>query len=205
VTLEGSLWFSLKKLNFFDKKWGCDTYMTRINKTSFHIQTYFFCKSFLNKFFKKKNLFYEFIKLFMNKFGKYFFFTFTYFDQNLSREIEIIKDNNKFVVYDKKNLSKYDYTPYLKRVISSKIFRIFSLKRKFGFGNHYGSSFPMSLRKKKNFSDIYGRINNLKNVHIVDSSILSSIPISTITYTVMANAARIADLTSKSKKIKKIK
>ena len=63
----------------------------------------------------------------------------------------------------------------------------------------------MYLRKKKNFSDIYGRINNLKNVHIVDSSILSSIPISTITYTVMANAARIADLTSKSKKIKKIK
>ena len=56
------------------------------------------------------------------------FFLFTYFDQNLSREIEIIKDNNKFVVYDKKNLSKYDYTPYLKRVISSKIFRIFSLK-----------------------------------------------------------------------------
>jgi choline dehydrogenase-like flavoprotein len=55
----------------------------------------------------------------------------------------------------------------------------------------------MSLKDNHKFSDILGRVNNLKNVHIIDSSVLPQIPISTITYTLMANAARIVDKTSK--------
>ena len=54
----------------------------------------------------------------------------------------------------------------------------------------------MSRNKNKNSSDILGRVGKFKNVHLIDSSVLSRIPTSTITYSVMANAARIVDLTA---------
>ena len=51
----------------------------------------------------------------------------------------------------------------------------------------------MKHRPKNYEADILGRINNLKNIHIIDSSVLTTLPISTITYTVMANSIRIID------------
>ena len=41
-------------------------------------------------------------------------------------------------------------------------------------------------------TDLLGRPKGLKRVHVVDATVLPSVPASTITYTVMANAARIA-------------
>ena len=40
-------------------------------------------------------------------------------------------------------------------------------------------------------SDILGRPNNLKRIHCIDASVLPSIPSTTVTLTVMANAFRI--------------
>ncbi|PIN75604.1 hypothetical protein COV18_02040 [Candidatus Woesearchaeota archaeon CG10_big_fil_rev_8_21_14_0_10_37_12] len=62
-----------------------------------------------------------------------------------------------------------------------------------GGANHYGCSFPMSANPKNNESDILGRPYGLKRTHIVDSSVLPSIPAQSITLTVMANAYRIGD------------
>ena len=50
------------------------------------------------------------------------------------------------------------------------------------------------MSKKKNprlCSDILGRPNNLKRIHCIDASVLPSIPSTTVTLTVMANAFRI--------------
>ena len=60
-----------------------------------------------------------------------------------------------------------------------------------GRGFHTGCSFPMSAAPKGFESDLLGRVAGLKRVHIVDSSVLPSIPATTITFTVMANAHRI--------------
>jgi choline dehydrogenase-like flavoprotein len=43
-------------------------------------------------------------------------------------------------------------------------------------------------------SDLLGRPAGLKRIHLVDSSVLPTIPATTITYTVMANAHRIGTL-----------
>ena len=51
----------------------------------------------------------------------------------------------------------------------------------------------MSNKIKNNKSDKLGRPFAKKRVHIIDSSILPEIPVNTISYTVMANAYRIAD------------
>lgn len=61
-----------------------------------------------------------------------------------------------------------------------------------GQSYHCGSTLPMKKdRTKKLCTDLLGRPNNLKRIHCIDSSVLPSIPATTITLSVMANAYRI--------------
>lgn len=61
-----------------------------------------------------------------------------------------------------------------------------------GSSFHCGGSLPMHADPSGQQTDVYGRLPGLKNVHIVDASVLPSIPATTITFSVMANAHRIA-------------
>jgi len=60
-----------------------------------------------------------------------------------------------------------------------------------GRGFHVGSSLPMSAQPTPSATDLLGRPYGLHRTHIVDASVLPSIPATTITFTVMANAHRI--------------
>ena len=62
-----------------------------------------------------------------------------------------------------------------------------------GASRHLGASLPMSAAPSGNETDTLGRPVGLSRVHAVDASVLPSIPGSTVTYTAMANAARIVD------------
>lgn len=57
-----------------------------------------------------------------------------------------------------------------------------------GEGVHAGGWLPMGTS-----SDLLGRPSGSKNIHVIDSSIFPSIPAGAITFTVMANAMRIAE------------
>jgi choline dehydrogenase-like flavoprotein len=61
-----------------------------------------------------------------------------------------------------------------------------------GRGFHSGGSFPMRERPGAFESDVVGRPHGLSRVHAVDATVFPSVPSTTITYTVMANAHRIA-------------
>ena len=61
-----------------------------------------------------------------------------------------------------------------------------------GRGYHCGGSFPMRNLPALGETDAYGRPHGLRRVHAVDATIFPSVPATTITLTVMANAARIA-------------
>jgi ferredoxin len=61
-----------------------------------------------------------------------------------------------------------------------------------GQSYHCGGSFPMSAAPRGLETDSLGRVAGLGRVHAVDASVLPSIPPTTITFTVMANAHRIA-------------
>jgi choline dehydrogenase-like flavoprotein len=60
-----------------------------------------------------------------------------------------------------------------------------------GEGNHIGSAFPMRAEPGPLQTDLLGRLPDFRRVHIVDASVLPSLPATTITYGSMANAHRI--------------
>lgn len=61
-----------------------------------------------------------------------------------------------------------------------------------GRGFHVGGSFPMRERPHRFETDTQGRPFGWRRVHAVDATVLPSVPATTITYPVMANAHRIA-------------
>jgi choline dehydrogenase-like flavoprotein len=60
-----------------------------------------------------------------------------------------------------------------------------------GRGFHCGGSFPMAARPQAGQTDVLGRPFGWERTHVVDASIFPSVPATTITQTVMANAFRI--------------
>ncbi len=60
-----------------------------------------------------------------------------------------------------------------------------------GRGNHLGGTFPMARRPQGLQSDVLGRPGGLERVHLVDGSVLPTIPATTVTFSIMANAHRI--------------
>jgi len=63
-----------------------------------------------------------------------------------------------------------------------------------GKGFHIGGSFPMRERPGELETDVLGRPNGFERVHLVDASVFPTVPPTTITLSIMANAHRIATL-----------
>lgn len=61
-----------------------------------------------------------------------------------------------------------------------------------GDGNHIGGVFPMKRAPVQWESDAYGRVKGWQRIHIVDASVMPTLPAPTLSYSVMANAHRIA-------------
>lgn len=61
-----------------------------------------------------------------------------------------------------------------------------------GSSFHVGGSLPMSDKPMPGTSDALGRPHGLTRIHVIDASSLPAIPATTITFSVMANAHRIA-------------
>lgn len=58
---------------------------------------------------------------------------------------------------------------------------------------HYGGSFPHRTTSDDSFSsDLLGRVKPWRRIHLIDASVFPTIPATTITLTIMANAHRIA-------------
>ena len=60
-----------------------------------------------------------------------------------------------------------------------------------GRGFHTGGTFPMRSRPRRLETDVAGRPHGFSRLHLVDSSIFPTLPATTITLSVMANAHRI--------------
>jgi choline dehydrogenase-like flavoprotein len=101
-------------------------------------------------------------------------------------------------------IHKRPETEKILRCVSNKLFSLSQHLRAFpvpmlmrigehGRGYHAGSTLPMATVPAEFQTDLFGRPKGMKLVHVIDSSVFPSIPATTITLSVMANAYRIAD------------
>lgn len=67
-----------------------------------------------------------------------------------------------------------------------------------GDGNHIGGVFPMRVRPQEFETDRLGRLPSFQRCHIVDGSVMTTVPAAPPTYTIMANAYRIGTETADS-------
>ena len=57
---------------------------------------------------------------------------------------------------------------------------------------HFGASFPHSRAPQDDASDVVGRVAPWQSIHLVDASVFPTVPATTFTLSIMANAHRIA-------------
>ena len=94
--------------------------------------------------------------------------------------------------------------PFAIRSVRRKLFKLchltrlvpipfFNGRRLPGSSMHFGGSFPMVKDEMVDQSNTnsFGELCQLKNVHLVDGSVLPDIPAGSFTLTIMANAYRI--------------
>ncbi len=62
-----------------------------------------------------------------------------------------------------------------------------------GSSLHYAGLLPMADNPTKFQTDRHGRLFGAQNVFVADAACFSALPAKNLTFTIMANAARIAD------------
>ena len=176
-----------------------------INIQVYPLSDILFSKIFFNFRFYNNLLSNILLKLFKN-----YFICIGYLSGKDSSNIKINRDINGNLFYTPnknvntkkiiKNLIDYVNKVFKNKDLSfSKLFlKVMPVAASF----HVGSCFPMSNNSNNNTSDTLGRINNNKNVHIMDSLILPSIHASTTTFTSLSNALRIVDKIDHDIKVK---
>ncbi len=121
---------------------------------------------------------------------------FVTFESNMSSEIEMSYYNNSIV---SRNING---SPLKRKRILNQLFKVFlkskmllllPLKKAYldGTSYHNGAQFPIHENASNKTSDKYGRISNLQNTHIVDSSVLPDINTGPGVKLIIANSYRI--------------
>jgi len=184
--------FKVKKTRA--KKSSFSDFFAYDNNNNYYLQFYFYSKSILK--LAKSIIKFTFIdKILPQRFLNFFGGVFIYFDEELSSSFEIYKEDGilKLNNFESKKSSLELKKNIFKILRSSGIYVIYFLKKelKYGKSYHYGSQFPHALEVTKNTTDTQGRLNNLKNSHIIDASVLPSINTGPVTKTIIANSYRI--------------
>jgi len=155
----------------------------------------------------------SFLPFFKKFFSKYFNFIFRrlmiaqiLIPSKFSPLINVtLSEKNSLILKSQKNKTSSKIIKNLIKKINQKKslgFRILNnlmIKLSIGGSQHLGSSFKMNRDPKIFETDIYGRPFGFKNVHVIDATVLPSLPTATIVFASMSNSLRIA-----KKVIKKI-
>jgi hypothetical protein len=70
-------------------------------------------------------------------------------------------------------------------------FPFFRGEQEIGYSVHFGASLPISPKANGLNTDIFGRVDGLDGLHVVDAASFPSIPATSPTFVIMANAYRI--------------
>lgn len=163
-----------------------------------HLQVYTYNDLYLNAMKSQLGRFFRFLKPICNQILSRLMVIQGYLHSKVSSSASIRLRGDKLIVTQNRNAESEKQV----RLLVSKLVRN---ARRLGFlplspllkignvgqGAHSGGTFPMRERPGPFESDRLGRPYGFTRVHLVDASVLPSIPATTITLSVMANAYRI--------------
>lgn len=160
-------------------------------------QLYFYSDN-LMKIFLNSSFISKIITILPNILKNFFGGMRIFLDPKISSKIILTKVENeiqKEIKFADSKFQKEFLTVFLRKfkkvgIIPLSIFGKTSTK---GESYHFGAQFKSNNSIKENSSDLLGRIANLKNSYIIDSSVLPVVNTGPITYSVMANSYRIAE------------
>lgn len=129
----------------------------------------------------------------------YFAFCYLHSDHSPTIVAQLKEGGNALLLDGRDNPEAVKTLKKIKKLLRSSIMQTglmpvpgYSGKRLPGAANHSGGSFPMRKNPSSLETDLLGQLPGFANLHIIDSSIFPSITATTMTYSVMANAHRIA-------------
>lgn len=208
-TLKDSAFFyipffiSRKYKNIKPNSFGLSQLFIRLNdkslSTGVFYQLYDYSDSLVNKF-KNFNELTKLIPKFLIKIiFKRLMIGIGYLDSRVSPKIDLkVKEHGNIYIGSSNRNTDLKYRNYIINSANTKLFKYLKpykirplkflcIKLKPGSGAHYGGWLEMGVS-----SDLLGRPFGAQNIHVVDSSIIPSIPPGPITFSLMANALRIA-------------
>jgi choline dehydrogenase-like flavoprotein len=181
-----------------------EIYNRNISKNTIHLQLYTYNDMYLKIIKQNVKLLYPLIKYPMKKIAEKMVVIQGYLHSNDSQTANFSITKNfstkiaKINLDINQNLNMKNTIHLVKEKISKnrKLFKLLPIINQlkigdFGQGFHTGGTFPMRKSPGLFETDIYGRPHGFRKLHIVDSTVFPSIPATTITMSVMANAHRI--------------
>ena len=211
INLKVSDFYVMPSLTFFSSKnvvrqklnsccqYFIQIYDKKIDNKLINLQIYTYTDYYINFFQKYLKGFYPFFKPLINFILNRFIVIFCYIHSENSSHMELqLSKNNVLNIEGKYNPKSLKIFTRLK----SKLFRssfktgivpipFFNGMQRIGNSVHYGGSMPMSKKSEFLNTDHYGTVAGFKNLHVVDSSIFPTIPSTSPTFVIMANAYRI--------------
>lgn len=138
----------------------------------------------------------RFVRYLIDFLKKYIIISLTFFPSNFSSS-SIIYDKNHINIISKKNHSALSFLfrmlPFFKSMFLNFCFPVYTEKLKSGSDLHYGGTFPIGPKKDFNTSHTC-QLNNHSGLYLIDGSWMPRISPKPHTYTLMANARRIANV-----------
>ena len=175
-------------IDFFDKPF---------DKFSFHGQLYFNNPAVNEGLFAiVKKLHLSFLKPFVNILSKYLVIGQVYLNSVHSNKISLEKIDNQKINISVKNSDtkylKYASSIYKKRMKEIGLFPIIFLSKYYPQGaSKFGGALPHADIHEIHNTDLIGRPYGCKNIHVVDSTVLPSLPARNHSFLIMCNAYRI--------------
>ena len=171
---------------------------SNLSKNVINLQFYMYNDLFLNAIKNILGFAYPLLKRPVNELLDRLILVMGYLHSNSSSSFSIKLQKDKLMMDAKinKDVNKTINAVYKKMFENKNLFKALPIPGitkipKPGYGSHSGGSFPMKAKPGNFETDILGRPAGFSRVHVVDSTIFPSIPATTITLTIMANAYRI--------------
>jgi choline dehydrogenase-like flavoprotein len=164
-----------------------------------NLQIYTYTDYYLNAFKKRLGQLFTIFQWPINFFLDRFVVVFGYLHSDNSAHMELSLNNDGVLVVEgirnpksKKILRRLKWKLW-KSASKTGLLPIPFLggEQKIGHSVHFGASMPMSACPNGLQTDIFGGVNGFEGLHVVDSASFPSIPATSLTFVIMANAYRI--------------